>query len=396
MNFLLQVGALTLNGVLHIPRRLGNSLVIVLSIAGVVAVFIPVFAMYRGFGAAIRGDGRADRAIVVSRDALTEDESSLSRDSVAAINSALGIKHDARGQAMASAEVVLVAPRSRKRDHVDVNVTLRGVGEQYFAIRPEQKLVAGRMFRPGNQELLAGEAARRQFEGLEIGRWVRLQDGDWLVVGIFTGGNGARDSELIADAQTVMSAYKLNSFSSVTLALDSAGALGSLSNALQSDGRLSVAARSEPDYLAKAAGSEGHLLRLVTYTIGSIMGLGAVFAALNAMYSAVTTRAVEAATLRAIGFASGAVMIAMLIEGTLLALIGAALGVGVSYAAFNGATISTVGGAVSDAQLVYSLTVTPHMVAGVTMLACALGLAGGLWPAMQVGRANIADALHEK
>jgi putative ABC transport system permease protein len=379
----------------HVPRRLGNSLVIVVGIAGVVAVLIPVLAMYMGFRATIKGDGRSDRAIVLSREATTEYESGLSRESVADIMNAPGARRDARGEPMVSAEVVLAAPVSRKRDHSDVSVTLRGVGPQYFAMRPELKLVAGRMFRPGTQQLLVGVAARSQFEGLEVGDRVRLQDGDWMVVGTFAGGNGARESELIADAQTVMSAYKLDSFNSVTVGLDSVGALATLSDALARDARLFIAVYSEPKYLANASGSVNRMLRLVAYGIGSIMALGALFAALNSMYSAVARRATEMATLRAIGFAGSAVAIAVLGEALFLALVGAAIGVGLSYAAFNGVTISTLGGALFDSQLVYSLSITPRLVASVIALACALGLAGGLPPAIRAARANVADALHE-
>src|SRR6185312_987359 len=210
-----QISELTTTGLRHIPHRLGSSLVIVVGIAGVVAVLIPVLAMYVGFRSTIRGDGRPDRAIVLSHEATTEYDSGLSRESVAVIADAPGVRHDAQGAPMVSAEVVLAAPVARKRDHSDVNVTLRGVGGQYFAMRPELKLVAGRMLRPGNQELLVGAAARSQFEGLEIGDQVRLQDGDWKVVGVFAGPPGARgvrESELLADARTVMSAYKLDSF----------------------------------------------------------------------------------------------------------------------------------------------------------------------------------------
>ena len=155
-----QVLALTANALRHIPQRLGNALVIVVGIAGVVAVLIPVLAMYRGFRTTITGDGRADRAIVLSRAQTTEYDSSLSRESVAIISNASGVRHDARGEPLVSAEVVLPAPVSRRREHSDVNVTLRGVGPHYFEIRPELKLITGRMYRPGTQGLLVGAAAR--------------------------------------------------------------------------------------------------------------------------------------------------------------------------------------------------------------------------------------------
>jgi putative ABC transport system permease protein len=295
-----------------------------------------------------------------------------------------------------SAEVLLVAPVARRRDASDVNVTLRGVGEEYFGMRPELKLVTGRMFRAGNQELVVGAAAQAQFAGLEIGNQVRLQDGDWTVVGTFAGSNGSRESEVIADALAVMSAYKLDAFNSMTVMLASPDMVTPLKDALARDPTLLlVDVRTESEYLASASGGVNRMLRLVAYAIGSIMALGALFAALNSMHSAVAARTVEIATLRAIGFSPSAVAISVLTEALLLALLGAAIGVAIAYAGFNGATISTLGGALWDSQLVYSLRITRSIAAGAILLACTLGLLGGIVPAIRAASSNVADALHE-
>jgi putative ABC transport system permease protein len=348
-----------------------------------------------GFRATVKGDARADRAIVLTRGATTEYESSLSREKVASVMNAPGIKHDARYKPLVSAEVILVAPVARKRDNADVNVTLRGVGGRYFVMRPELKLVAGRMFRAGNQELLVGAAARAQFAGLEIGNQVHLQDGDWMVVGTFAGGKGSRESEVIADALTVMSAYKLDAFNSMSVVLDSANSFTRLREALTGDPTLRVDVRTEPEYLATASNTVNRMLQLVAYAIGSIMAFGALFGALNSMHSAVASRTVEIATLRAIGFTSTAVALAVLIEALLLALFGAAVGVAIAYAAFDGTAISTLGGALWDSQLVYSLTITPSLVVTAILLACTLGLLGDIFPAIRAARSKVADALHE-
>jgi putative ABC transport system permease protein len=390
-----QILSVTAVNVRSIPLRLGNSLVIVIGIAGVVAVLLSVLAMLEGSRATIQGDARADRAIVLTRGASTEYESSLSRENVANLMNAPGIKHSNRDEPLVSAEVILIAPVARKRDSSDVNVTLRGVGPQYFRVRPELRLVSGRMFHTGNQELLVGAAARAQFAGLEIGNRVRLQDGDWTVVGTFAGGNGSRESEVVADAHTVMSTYKLDAFNTMTLALESPEALRRVKEAVSGDPTVLVEVRPEPEYLAAASGRASRMLRLVAYAIGSIMALGAVFAALNSMHSAVAARTVEIATLRAIGFASSAVAISILIEALLLAILGAAVGAAIAYAAFNGTTISTLGGALWDSQLVYSLTVTRSVTVTAVALACVLGLLGGLLPAIRAARLNITDALHE-
>ncbi len=395
MTLLKQTWALTTMSLRDIPHRLGNSLVIVVGIAGVVAVLIPILAMYQGFRAAIEGDGRADRAIVLSREATEEDDSSLSREAVANLINSPGVRHDAKGAAIASAEVVLAAPVSRLSDQSDVSVTLRGVGPQYFTLRPELKLIAGRMFHPGTQELLVGQSARGQFAGLQIGNRVRLQDGDWVVVGVFAGGKGARESELVADAQTVMSAYKMAAFNSLAVALESSNGLASLREALGRDARLLVTVMSEPQYLASASSPVTRMLRLVTYAVGSIMALGAVFAALNSMYSSVVKRATETGTVRAIGFSGSAMAIAVLAEGLLLALVGAAIGVALAYGIFSGVTISTLGGAIFDSQVVYSLAMPSRLVVSAVALACTLGLAGGLVPAIHAARKNIPSLLHE-
>jgi putative ABC transport system permease protein len=395
MSLILQILAVTAMNLRSIPQRLGNSLVIVVGIAGVVAVLISVLAMSLGFRTTINGDASADRAIVMSRGATAENESGLSRENVAAVMNALGIKHDVRDRPIVSAEVILVAPVARKRDNSDVNITLRGVGAQYFVLRPELKLVSGRLFHAGKQELLVGASARGQFAGLEIGSQIRLQDGDWTVVGTFAGGNGSRESEVIADAQTVMSAYKLEAVNSVSVLLDSESSFVGFKEALAEDPTLSVDVRTEPEYLATASSSVNRMLRIVAYAIGSIMALGALFGALNSMHSAVAARTVEIATLRAIGFSSTAVAVAVLIEALLLALGGAVAGVAIAYSAFNGATISTLGGALWDSQLVYSLSITPSLVVISILIACALGLLGGIFPAIRAARANIANSLHE-
>jgi putative ABC transport system permease protein len=396
MNIVSQILAVTAMNLRSIPLRLGNSLVIVVGIAGVVAVLISVLAMSSGFRTTIEGDAGADRVMVFSRGANAENESGLSRENVAAVMNAAGIKHDARDRPVVSAEIILIAPVARKRDNSDVYVTLRGVGPQYFVLRPELKLVSGRLFRAGNQELLVGASAGGQFAGLEIGNQIRLQDGDWTVVGTFAGGNGSRESELIADAQTVMSAYKLDAYNSVSVVQDSANSFATLKAALAQDATLLVDVRTEPEYLATASGSVNRMLQLVAYSIGSIMALGALFGALNSMHSAVAARTVEIATLRAIGFAPIAVAIAVLIEALLLALAGAVAGAAIAYAAFNGTTLSTLGGAVWDSQLVYSLNITPSLVLMAILLACALGLLGGLFPAIRAARSNVAEALREK
>ena len=376
-----------------VPLRLGNSLVVVIGIAGVVAVLASVMAMAVGYRATINSDGRADRAVVIVRGATSEYESGLSRNVLPVIEDADGVRRDSNDKPIVSGDVILPAPAIRKSDHSDVNLTLRGVGQQYFTLRPELALTAGRMFRTGLRELLVGESARQRFAGLEIGDTVRLQDGDWEVVGFFSGTQGARDSEIVADVGMVMSGYKLDVFNTFNVQLKSASALQSFKDSLAHHPTLLVDVYSEPQFLATSSQPINRILNIVVVVVGSIMSLGALFGALNSMHSAVVARSVEMATLRAIGFSSVSVLTAILLEALLLALIGAAIGIAVAYAAFDGAAISTLGGAIWDSQLVYALTITPSLALHAVLLACGLGLLGGLMPAVHAARASVADAL---
>jgi putative ABC transport system permease protein len=393
MNFILQILRVLAVNLRTVPLRLGNSLVIVIGMAGVVAVLASVEAMSVGFRTTIQSDGRADRAIVLVRGATSEYESGMSRNTIEVFLDAAGIKRDAGGDPVVSGEVVMPAPVIRKVTRSDVNVTLRGVGEHYFTLRPELKLVEGRMYRSGLHELLVGASARSQFFGLDVGDAVRLQDGDWTVVGVFSGSEGARDSELVGDAHTVMSAYKLGVYNSFTVLLNGESALQEFKDSLAVHATLFVDVYAEPKYLATTSRPVSRILNAVVIVAGSIMSLGALFGALNSMHSAVVARSVEMATLRALGFDAMAVMLAILIEASLLALTGAVIGVIIAYAAFDGAAISTLGGAIWDSQLVYALTITPSIALYSIGLACMLGLLGGFAPALRAARANVADAL---
>ncbi len=388
-----QIVAVTAVGLRSIPQRLGNSLVIVIGIASVVAVLISVLAMSAGFERTIAGDARPDRAIILVRGADSEGSSALSREHVAAILTAPGIRLGLDRKPIVSAEVLLVAPVSRRSTGADAYITLRGVGDQHFRLRPELKLVSGRRFEPGLHELIVGEAAQSQFDGLEVGSRILLHDGDWTIVGVFAGGDSVRGSEVMSDAQTVMSAYKLDAFNSATALLADQGSLGTLQDALSRQPGLSVDVMAEPQYLAIVSRSINRLLRLVALAIGGIMAIGALFGALNTMYSAVASRSSEIATLRAIGFGSSIVLVALLIEALLLAALGACIGIAVAYLAFNGTAISTLGGSRWDSQVVYSLRITPALVTIATALACGIGLLGGLFPALRAVRKPVAASL---
>jgi putative ABC transport system permease protein len=197
----------------------------------------------------------------------------------------------------------------------------------------------------------------------------------------------------LSDAQTVLSSYKLDTFSSASVLLAGAGSLAAFKAALNLRPGLSVQVLSEPQYLAMVSRSINRLLSVVAYAIGTIMAIGALFGALNTMYSAVASRTSEIATLRALGFGSNTVLVAILIEALLLAALGAGAGIAIAYLGFDGRAISTLGGSRWDSQVVYSLAITPALVAIATAVACGIGLLGGLFPALRAARASVTESL---
>jgi len=392
MNVARQILALTAVGLRSVPHRRGNSAVIVIGSTCVVAVLLSVLAMATGFERTIQADARPDRVLVITNGMDTEGSSSLSRENVDVIQAAPGIKRDSAGKAMVSAEVVLVAPVVR-RNGADAYLTLRGSGEQLMQVRSELRLVAGRMFRPGLHELVIGQAAQQQFRGLDLGKVIRLYDGDWTIVGMFAAGDSVRESEAIADATTVMTAYQLSAYNSTTALLTSESSFAIFSQALQRDPSLKVSVMREPDYLAMVSGYVHRWLKSVAYLIGGIMGIGALFGALNTMYSAMASRQSEIATLRALGFSPAAIVISIVLEAVLLSLVGAFVGIGMAYTAFNGQAINTLGGSLWDTQVVYTLSVSLPLVLLAIALVGSIGILGGLLPAIRSIRSTIADAL---
>lgn len=382
----------------NLPQRLAASVAIVIGIAGVVAVLICVLAMGVGFARTVRGTGDPDRVIVLASGALSETLSNLPRDAVQHIMDAPGIQHDAAGQPIASAEVLAQIQRPRPGDGKPMNVALRGVSTAESALRPELHIIAGRMFRPAVHELIVGRKAQIEYGGLEVGDHITFQNGDWQVVGTFEGtGGNSHDSELMTDAETLLSAYQRNWFHSLTARLqgttaaERAGSLERLKKALASDPTLHVDVRRETDYFANQSRGLSALLRLIGYFIGGVMAVGAVFGALNTLYAAVSARSVEIATLRAIGFGSTAMVISVLSEALLLALMGAALGALCAWAFFDGHTMSMISGAQS--QLAFAITVTPALVILGIVWAAVIGVIGGLLPAMRAARIPVAKAL---
>jgi putative ABC transport system permease protein len=386
MNEVRQLGVVTLIGLRAIPQRLGASLVIVIGMASVVAVTISILSMSTGFMRAVNNTGRADRAIVLSQNSLFEFASSISRDSVLTIAAAPGVKTTGDGKPILSAESLAYVAVTKKSNGLDAWVVLRGIGPEGFALRPEIKVISGRMFRPATHELIVGKSAQAQFEGLDQGNQVSLPEGDWTITGTFESNGGINESEMIADSETVLSAMRASTFKSMTVLLTRPESFGQFKTALTTNPTLAVDVTRETEYLGTQSKGLNDFLTTIAYVVGGIMGLGAVFGALNTVYSAVSARSIEIATLRAIGFGPAAVVTSVLAEALLLALSGAAIGATAAWIAFNG-NLHSAG------SLVFRLTITPSLVGLGIALACVLGLIGGLFPAIRAARLPVAAAL---
>ena len=386
-----QIAAVTINNLRSLPQRWAISAVIVIGIAVTVAVLVSVLAMAAGFGRTLANTGRADRALVLRGGSQSELASTLSRDNSLTIPDARGVRRAADGKPVASAEMVAIVSLKQKATGTKANVTLRGVGSKAFELRPEIHLIAGRMFQPALREIIVGRSALGQFDGLALGQRLMIHDSEWTVVGVFDSGGGAHDSELMADAETVLSAYRRDLFQSVTVMLDSRAAFDAFKDQLTTDPTLSVDVKRETDYYAEQSRQLSRLLFFIAYIVGGIMAVGAVFGALNTLYSAVSARALEIATLRAIGFGALPVVISVFVEALLLALIGGVLGAAAAWLFFNGNSVNTLGS--NFTQVVFHLTVTPALALNGIALACVVGMIGGLFPAIRAARLPIAAAL---
>jgi putative ABC transport system permease protein len=383
--------AITAMNLQTLPQRIGASSVIVIGIAGVVAVLVSVLAMGVGFRHTLADSGRADRVIILRGGSDVELNSNLTHEDIDVIASAPGLVKDSLGKPALSNELVTVANVPKMDTGTDANVTLRGVGTKLLTVRPEIHLVSGRMFQPAVRELIAGAGAAQQFRGLTAGSILRLRNADWTVTGVFTSNGDVHESELLADVDTVASAIERTGYSSAIGLLESAAAFDAFKDALTTDPRLKVDVQREPDYYAAQSKDLSKTLKVVGTTVAAIMAIGAMFGALNSMYSAVATRSLEIATLRAIGFGGVPIVISVLIEALLLSLLGGLLGAALAWVFFNGHSVSTLGGAF--AQVVFKLTVTRTLIVTGIVWACIIGLLGGFFPAVRAARIPVAEAL---
>ncbi len=373
-------------------KRWPSAIVAVLGVAGTVGVFVAMLALAQGFRATLVASGSPTNAIVRRAGADSEMVSAIALEELRTIEDAAGVARDGRGP-LASGEVVVIAAFPLARTGTDANVQVRGVSPRVLDVRTNVRITAGRFFRPGLAELVIGSNAIRSYQGFALGGTVRFGGGTWQVVGVFDAGGSAFDSEMWCDANVLDEIYKrpTNIFQSVTVRLESPTALGRFKDALTSDPRLSVQVDRETDYYRAQSRSLTDLIRILGFLVALVMGVGAVFAALNTMYSAVAERSREIATLRALGFGGRTVVLSFIVESLFIAFIGGALGC-LAVLPMNGFTTGTINWQ-TFSHLAFAFRITPGLLAQGLAFALLMGLLGGVPPAVRAVRRPVAVAL---
>ena len=389
-----QILAVTGVNLRSITQRFGSSIVAVIGIAGVVLVFLGVLSIAEGFRAAMTDVGDPQTVMVMRAGSDTEMTSGLSGDTARIIMDTPGILRDDRG-AVASPELFVIVGHPTKKDASDANVPLRGVSEAVLKVRPAVRIVEGRMFTAGTNEIVVGRAASQQFAGLTVGSTQHWGQNTWQVVGIFDAQGSVAESEIWCDAKVLQPAYRRgNSYQSVYVRLASVDGFQAFKDALTTNPQISVTAIREPDYYAAQSQVLHMIIRTIGFIIAGLMGIGAIFGAVNTMYTAVATRTREIATLRALGFGGFPVVFSVLTEAIVLALVGGLIGGAVAWLAFDGYQTSTMNFQ-SFSQVAFSFAVTPALLLQALVYSVVMGLLGGIFPAVRAARLPIVTALRE-
>lgn len=391
-NWISQVFAVTQFSLRSLPQRKGSSVAALLGIAGVVAVMVGVLSIAQGVLKIMENSAGDANAIVLRSGADTEMMSGLAGDDTRIIAEAPGIARDSSGT-LASPELFVIINLPMRSTGTDANVPLRGVQTPAMSVRDDFKLVEGRMFEWGLNEVIVGSGARQQFKGLEIGSSIEVGQQDWPVVGVFETGGGLAESEIWVDAAVLQPAFRRgNSYQSVYVKLNSGDAFDDFKDALTSDPRLNVKPMRESDYYDSQSAAVYNMITGLGTIIAIIMGLGAVFGALNTMYTAVSSRTREIATLRALGFRAGPVVISVVTESLLLAFTGGLIGAGLAWLAFDGYQAATLNWA-SFSAITFAFDVNITLLAQGIIFAMVIGVVGGLFPAIRAARQPVAEAL---
>jgi putative ABC transport system permease protein len=387
-----QVAALLDFNVRSLPKRRGAAISAVAGIAFVVAVLVGVLSIAQGFQRVMQSTGSPETSLVLRSGADSEMTSILEREEARIVADAPGVAR-LNGRPMVSPELVVIVDLLKKSTGTSANVVIRGVEPPAFGVRPDVRIVQGRQFAWGKNEVIAGRGAHAEFSGLDLGSTLALGQNKWQVVGIFEAGGGLPESEIWADAAVLAPAYRRGStYQTLAVKLASAGSFQQFKDALTADPRLNVKVVRETEFYAE----QSRLITLMITGLGgiitSLMAMGAIFGALNTMYTAVAARAREIATLEALGFGSSPVIVSILIESMLLALLGGIIGALGAWAAFDGYRAATMNWQ-SFSQVTFAFDVNvPLLITGI-VIALAIGFIGGLFPAIRAARLPVATAL---
>ena len=389
-----QIGAITLLNLRNIPARWSSSLVAVVGVAGVVLVLVAVLSIAEGFRATLDLAGSDDVAIVLRSGSDSEMSSGISQENVPVIGDASGVVRKGN-DAIASPELYVVVDVPLRKTASPANAPFRGVGPLATATRKSFKLIKGRMFTTGTNEIIVGTGVAQQFSGLDIGRSVRWGPTSWTVVGEFADGGSVSESEIWGDARVVQSAYNRgNSYQSVRVKLQNAGAFKGFKDALTSDPRLTVSAQPEKEFYAEQSKIMRTIISNAGWTLAIMMGVGAIFAALNTMYNAVAGRVREIATLRAMGFGALPVVVSVLVESLVLGAIGGLLGGVLAYIFLDGLRSSTLNFQ-NFSQITFAFTITPQLIVTGIIYGLILTLIGGLLPGIRAARLPVTEGLRQ-
>src|SRR5882757_871100 len=392
-SLLLQITAVTAMNLKSLPKRFWLSLSTVIAVALVVVVLLAFLAMRNGFQHTLDSAGAKDVAVILRGGSQSEVASVIARDQVRLIEEAPGIAKGSDGKPLVSAELYLVVDGIKHSSQTKANLPLRGIGQEGAAVRKGITITAGRMFAPGSNEIVVGKALLKEFDGLELGQTVTFGTGRWTVVGIFEAEGSVFESEIWADLPVVQSLFNRPNFvQTVRARLESPASLEALRSYNDNDARLKLDVKSEAAYFADQAGQTTDVIQKLGWPLAIAMAFGALAGALNTMYSSVAARAVEIATLRAIGFGGFPAFVGTMIESLVLAAIGGLIGAAATYLVFDGLTASTLGG--SFTQVVFAFKLSPALIWQGVLLALAVGLIGGLFPAIRAARMPIVAGLY--
>ncbi|TWB12418.1 putative ABC transport system permease protein [Nitrospirillum amazonense] len=391
MSLVNQIAAVTALNFKSMPQRTLGSLSTVVAVTLVVTVLLAFLAMGEGFQKTIRGSGAADVALFLRAGAQAEANSSVTRDQLRLIEEAPGIASDASGKPLVSGELYVVVDGIKKSSNTKANLPLRGISLKGTATRPGFRIVAGRMFAPGANEIVVGSAVLKEFNGMDVGSTVRFGTSTWTVVGVFDLGGSIFESELWADIDVVQNLFqRQNVFQLARVKLEDPSKLVALKAFSEGDPKLKLEVVSEADYYAKQARSMTGLIQKLGWPLAIAMALGALAGALNTMYNSVASRAHEIATLRCIGFGGLPAFVGTLLESLALAALGGLAGSLVTWLLFDGMTASTLGS--NFTQVVFKFDLSPFLVLQGILIALVVGVVGGVFPAWQAARMPVLHA----